>query len=148
MLSLCLCSPMGCGGVQPPPAAMGSSMSSDSKTLGKSLCQDLSSGLPPRSPDPFAQCLGAQEPSWHCHSRVCKKMRARNPLQSWLRIATKQIFSFLFVPSSHPMQTRRSGMLSPVLSQALMEILGIFLAKALCIRTDCFFAAGTCKGRG
>lgn len=39
-------------------------------------------------------------------------------------------------------------MLSPVLSQALMEVLGIFLAKALCIRIDCFFAAGTCKGRG
>jgi len=50
VLSLCLCSPTGCGGVQPPPAAMISSMSSDSKTLGKSLCQDLSSGLPPRSP--------------------------------------------------------------------------------------------------
>lgn len=68
--------------------------------LGEFMCRDLSSGAsqpivaPSTAPlNHLLQCLGRQELSWLCHSRVCKNA-SRKSLQTWLRIPTKQTFLF------------------------------------------------------
>lgn len=142
--ALSLCSPMGCGGVQPPPAAMGSFVSSDSRTL----CQDLSSGFPAWSPRSICSVPWSPGALLALPQSNLQKMRARNLLQSWLFIATKQSFSFLFVPCSQSHADKERWDVEPCAVPSTNGDFGYFSCQATFHPHRLLFAAGTCEGRG